>query len=66
MLLRTRKNGGDASVQEVAEAWKKEAHKVDWSQSELDEWAVGFAKRLKDADMKAGPAKPDHRNIHED
>jgi hypothetical protein len=65
MSLRTHRNGGTASLQEVADAWKKEVHNVEWSQSESDEWAVGHAQRLKAENDKAGPAKPDPRNIHQ-
>ena len=63
-MLLTRKNGGTASLKEVAESWKKEAHVVDWSDSELDHWAVEFAKKLQAADREKGPARPDPRNIH--
>lgn len=65
-MLRTRRNGGDASLQEVVDAWKKAPPPIEWSTSENDEWAVGHAKRLKAEEEKAGPAKPDPRNIHHD
>jgi electron transfer flavoprotein alpha/beta subunit len=64
MLTRTHRNGGEASLQEVAASWKKEEHDIHWSESESDKHAVELAKRLKDADTHSGPAHPDPRNIH--
>ncbi len=64
MELRTRMNGGEASLQAVADAWHKEPHKVVWSQYESDAWAVEFAQKINEAMAKAGPVKPDPRNIH--
>lgn len=66
MLLRTPRNGGNASLDQVAESWKKEAHDFGWSQSENDHWAVEFAKRVHAELQQAGPAKPDPRNVHQD
>ena len=66
-MLRTPRNGGNASLKEVAEAWKKEsANSIQWSQSEHDHWAVGFAKQILAELQQAGPAKPDPRNVHQD
>ncbi len=64
MQLRTHRNGGKASLQEVADAWKKEKHDFHWSEFESDRHAVELAKRLKEADSKAGPAVPNPLNIH--
>lgn len=66
MELRTSLNGGNASIQEVAAAWEKTEHHFHWSKSEHDHWAVEYAQRLHDAERKAGPARPDPRNIHHD
>jgi hypothetical protein len=62
---RTRMNGGNATPQEVADAWHKEAHDFGWSQSGDDTWAVEFAKKMKAARLKEGDVKPDPRNIHD-
>ena len=64
MQLRTHRNGGEASLQAVADAWKKEEHNFHWSESKLDEHTVALAKRLKAAEDKEGPAIPDPRNVH--
>ncbi len=64
MQLRTRMNGGGSSLQEVADAWKKEQHDVAWSNVESDKWTVEFAKKLKDMGLKEGPPSPDPRNSH--
>jgi hypothetical protein len=64
MLIRTHRNGGQASLQDVAAAWKKEEHDFHWSDSESDKHAVGLAKRLKDIEQHSGPAHPDPRNVH--
>lgn len=64
MERRTRLNGGDASIRDVANAWHKEAHDFAWSQYESDAWAVEFAKKINEAMAKEGPVKPDPRNIH--
>jgi hypothetical protein len=64
MQTRTHLNGGDASLQAVAEAWKKEDHDFHWSESAADKWAVELGHRLHDSEQKAGPAKPDPRNVH--
>ncbi len=64
MEARTRLNGGDASIQAVAEAWRKEEHHFHWSESEHDRWTTGYARRLHEEARKAGPAKPDPRNVH--
>ena len=66
MELRTHRNGGDASLQAVADAWHKEEHHFHWSESEHDHWAVELAHRLHDTEVKAGPARPDPRNVHHD
>jgi hypothetical protein len=64
MQLKTRMNGGTSSLQEVADAWKKERHDFAWSKSESDQWTVGYVTKLNDALLKEGPATPDPRNIH--
>jgi len=64
MQLKTRMNGGESSLREVADAWKREVHEFDWSKYESDAWAVEFAKKVREALLKEGPAKPDPRNIH--
>lgn len=64
MQLRTHRNGGKASLQQVVEAWKREEHNFHWSESEHDQWAVALAHRLHDSEKKEGPAQPDPRNIH--
>jgi hypothetical protein len=66
MELRTHRNGGDASIQAVAEVWKKEEHHFHWSESEHDQWAVELAHKLHEMELKEGPAHPDPRNVHED
>jgi hypothetical protein len=66
MEIRTHRNGGDASIQAVAEAWKKEAHHFHWSESEHDQWAVELAHKIHDAELQQGPAHPDPRNVHHD
>ncbi len=64
MQLRTRRNGGESSLQDVAAAWKSETHDFSWSKSESDTWAVELAKKLKDAPLKEGSDKPDQLSIH--
>lgn len=64
MLLRTHRNGGDASLQAVADAWKKEDHDFHWSEDASDSHEVALAKRLLAEEKKAGPAHPDPRNVH--
>jgi hypothetical protein len=64
MLLKTPRNGGKSSLQEVANTWKTEDHDFGWSKSESDAWAVEFAKKAKEALLREGPAKPDPRNVH--
>ena len=64
MQPRTKMNGGDSTLQEVADAWKKEAHPAAWSTAESEAWTVEFAKKLKDARLKAGDPVPDPRNSH--
>ena len=58
----TRRNGGEASLQEVADAWKREDHDVEWSEYESDTWAVDFAKKiqreLKEARLKEAQPQP--------
>ncbi len=53
MQLLTRKNGGETSLQEVAEAWKREDHNVDWSTYETDKWAVEYAQKLLEEEKGA-------------
>ncbi len=65
MELRTHRNGGDASLQAVAAAWAKEDHNFPMSESDLDKHTVAFVQRMKASSEKAGPAKPDPRNIHQ-
>jgi hypothetical protein len=62
--LRTRMNGGKSSLQEVADAWKKEAHDYAWSTLASDKWTVEFIQGLKDARLHEGEATPDPRNLH--
>jgi hypothetical protein len=64
MQIRTHRNGGDASLQAVAEAWKNEVHEFHWSEDKSDKQAVELGKRLLDEELKAGPAHPDPRNVH--
>lgn len=64
MQLRTHRNGGEASLQAVADAWKKEDHHFHWSDSGSDKHAVELAKRILTEELKAGPAHPDPRNVH--
>lgn len=64
MQLRTHRNGGKASLQEVAAAWKKEDHDFHWSEDKSDIHEVELAKRLKAEEIKRGPAHPDPRNVH--
>lgn len=66
MELRTHLNGGDASLQQVVAAWHKEEHDFHWSEDDSDHWAVHFAQELHEEELKAGPAKPDPRNVHHD
>ena len=47
MQLMTRRNGGDAPLQEVADAWKREDHNFAWSEYEADTWAVEYAKKIQ-------------------
>lgn len=62
MQLMTRRNGGEAPLQEVADAWKREDHDIEWSTYETDAWAVEFAKKiqreLKEARLKEAPEEP--------
>lgn len=53
MALLTRKNGGEASLQEVADAWKRGDRNIDWSTYESNAWAVEFAKKLQREEKKA-------------
>lgn len=64
MQIRTRRNGGKSSLQDVAAAWKSEVHEFAWSDSESDTWAVELAKKLKEAQLKEGPDKPGPQSIH--
>jgi hypothetical protein len=64
MERKTRMNGGQSSLQEVAEAWAKEVHGDPWSKIESDKWTVEFAKRLKEKRLNEGPLTPDPRNTH--
>lgn len=64
MQIKTHMNGGDASIQEVAAAWKQEEHDFHWSESALDKHTVELAKRLLDEELHSEPAKPDPRNVH--
>jgi hypothetical protein len=64
MLIRTHRNGGNTSLKEVADAWKKETHDFALSESDLDTQAVALVKRLKASEQKAGPAVPNPLNIH--
>lgn len=66
MLPRTKRNGGESSLQEVAEAWKKQKPAAAWSDIESARWSVDYAKRLKAENDQAGFGKPDPRNVHED
>lgn len=60
MELRTYRNGGDAPIQAVADAWKAEEHHFHWSEYAEDQWAVDLAHKLHDQDRKAraGQARP--------
>lgn len=64
MQLRTHRNGGDASLQEVAAIWKKEEHDFHWSEYASDRHTVDLAKRLHAKELEEGPAIPDPRNVH--
>lgn len=64
MEPRTHRNGGKASLQQVAEAWKQEERHFHWSESEHDQWAVELAHKMHDSEKQAGPARPDPRNVH--
>lgn len=64
MELGTHRNGGEAPLQAVADAWKKEVHNFHWSEYAPDEHAVELAKRLKTEQENVGPATPDPRNVH--
>ena len=64
MQIKTHRNGGDASLQEVADAWKKAEHDIALSESGLDTQAVALVRRLQAAEKKAGPAIPNPLNIH--
>lgn len=64
MQIRTRRNGGESSLQDVAAAWKSEVHDFAWSNSKSDTWAVELAKKLKEAPLKEGPDKPGSQSIH--
>lgn len=64
MQIKTHRNGGDASLQEVADAWKKEEHDFALSESDLDTQAVALVRRLQASEKKAGPAVPNPLNIH--
>jgi hypothetical protein len=57
-------NGGEASLKDVADTWHKEKHEFVWSQYASDAWAVEWAKKIIEEMQKAGPAKPDPRNVH--
>lgn len=64
MELRTHRNGGDASLKEVAMAWKTEDHHFHWSEYASDKHTVELAHKLDAAALKNGPAIPDPRNLH--
>ena len=64
MELRTHRNGGKASLQAVAEAWRKEERDFHWSESKSDEHAVALAKRILAEERKEGPAHPNPLNVH--
>lgn len=53
MQLTTRKNGGELSLQEVAQAWKQDDHHYHWSEYESDRWAVEFAQKLHQEEVEA-------------
>lgn len=65
MLPKTKRNGGEASLREVAEAWKKQKPAAAWSDMQSAQWTVEYAKRLKTENDLAGSGKPDPRNIHQ-
>jgi len=62
MQLMTRKNGGDTPLEEVADAWKREDHNLEWSTYEADRWAVEYAKNIqresREALLKEVPPEP--------
>lgn len=64
MGSKTRLNGGESSLLEVADAWHKEPHAFSWSEYEADSWAIELAQKINEEMAKAGPVKPDPRNIH--
>ena len=64
MELRTHRNGGEASLKEVAAAWKTEDHHFHWSEYASDKHTVELAHKLDAAALKNGPAIPDPRNLH--
>ncbi len=65
MALRTHRNGGNDSLQKVANAWAKEEHNFPMSNAESDKHTIAFVQRMQAEDKKAGPAVPDPRNIHQ-
>ncbi len=65
MQPRTKLNGGETSLQEVAEAWEKQKPAVTWSDMESAQWSVDYAKKLKIENDEAGFGTPDPRNIHQ-
>lgn len=64
MQIRTQLNGGNASLQEVADAWKTEEHDFALSESGLDTQTVALVRRLIASEKKTGPAVPNPLNIH--
>ena len=63
-MIRTHRNGGKSSLNEVAAAWKIEGHDFHWSESPADKHAVELAKKILAEELKEGPAHPDPRNTH--
>ena len=53
MQLMTRRNGGEAPLQEVADAWKREDHDFGWSNYESDAWAVEYARKIQQEEKEA-------------
>ncbi len=53
MEARTRRNGGEAPLQSVADAWKAEEHAFHWSDYPEDRWAVELGHKLHDAEVQA-------------
>jgi len=64
MQIRTRRNGGESTLKEVAVAWRHEDHHFHWSEFESDKHMVELAKKLHDAEFHSELVPPSMQKVH--